>query len=950
MYILRFVSSPERRRFCSCIALFFVLPVLLFAQDKRPLSHDDVGDWDMISTSTISNNGAWTLWQVGPDGKDQRLHVRGGENDTTWTIERAEKARFTASSEFMVFQRVPAVDSVRALKLAETDTSDLPEDSLGVLHLASGVVTLLAANARFELPEEGDSWIAYLIDFPEADSSDTSDAGTEGSDEKAPGKNESEEDQKRLVILNLTTWDESSVSAVLDFAFSKTGNLLVYTRTVEPDSISGLFAIRPGQEIEIPIMSRAGSISEFVIDEEGSQVAFIYNPQDDDDVATDAGLFLSDITKGESRQIASKNNPAFEEGWWISDKRKPSFSKSGNRIYFGTAPPPLPAINDTTMLQEERMDLDIWAWTDPLLQPQQIKRAESETDRTYLAMYDRMADRLVQLASVLVPDVTVADEGDGSFALGRSTLPYLMLSSWDSPRYYDAYGVNVMTGEKILLLNKIQDTPRLSPGGKYIYWWDRDSLVWRTRGMEDDIETNVTRLITLRLDNELHDWPYKPNSYGDAGWTDNDEWFLLYDKYDIWAVDPIADRAPVNITNGKGRETDTRYRIIRTDSESPTMNADKDLLLSSFHFGSKKAGFSTDRVRGETPPFDFLLSEHRYSTPEKAKDADFYLYTRESYADFPDVWISDTKFKKPRRLSFENPQQSQFSWGSVEPVSWTSVDGEKLEGMLFKPDEFDPNRKYPMVVNFYEKNSESLFRHRRPYFHRSTLNYTYYVSRGYLIFVPDIPYKVGYPGESAMNAVMPGISALIDKGFVDRHRIGAMGHSWGGYQIAYMVTQTNLFAAAVAGAPVSNMTSAYGGIRWGSGMSRMFQYERTQSRIGGSLWEYPLRYIHNSPIFQADKIETPLMWQHNDHDGAVPWYQGIELFVALRRLQKPAWMLNYNGADHWVQKLHRRKDFNIRMQQFFDHYLKGVPAPEWMVAGIPGVMKNRTLGLELSGQ
>jgi dipeptidyl aminopeptidase/acylaminoacyl peptidase len=251
-----------------------------------------------------------------------------------------------------------------------------------------------------------------------------------------------------------------------------------------------------------------------------------------------------------------------------------------------------------------------------------------------------------------------------------------------------------------------------------------------------------------------------------------------------------------------------------------------------------------------------------------------------------------------------------------------------------------------MMVYFYERYTDNLNSHYAPEPYRSYINFSFYASRGYLVFVPDIPYKIGYPGESALEAVMSGVTALMDEGFVDRDRIGVQGHSWGGYQTAYLVTRTNLFAAAEAGAPVANMISAYGGIRWGTGMSRMFQYERTQSRIGGSLWEYPLRYIENSPIFMADRIETPLLIMHNDGDTAVPWYQGIELFVALRRLGKPVWMINYNGEPHWPTTYANKRDWTIRMQQFFDHYLKDAPAPVWLETGIPAVDKGKTLGLE----
>jgi len=250
------------------------------------------------------------------------------------------------------------------------------------------------------------------------------------------------------------------------------------------------------------------------------------------------------------------------------------------------------------------------------------------------------------------------------------------------------------------------------------------------------------------------------------------------------------------------------------------------------------------------------------------------------------------------------------------------------------------------MVYFYERSSNGLNRYITPAAGRSTINFSLYASRGYLIFIPDIVYRIGYPGESAYNCVIPGVTSLIDQGFVDPDRIGVQGHSWGGYQIAYLVTKTNIFKCAESGAPVSNMTSAYGGIRWGTGLSRMFQYEHTQSRIGGTLWEYPLRYIENSPIFFVDKILTPLLILHNDADTAVPWYQGIEFFVALRRLGKESWLVNYQGEPHGIVKAQNKKDFAIRMQQYFDYYLKDAPLPVWMKRGVPATEVGIKQGYE----
>lgn len=255
-----------------------------------------------------------------------------------------------------------------------------------------------------------------------------------------------------------------------------------------------------------------------------------------------------------------------------------------------------------------------------------------------------------------------------------------------------------------------------------------------------------------------------------------------------------------------------------------------------------------------------------------------------------------------------------------------------------------------MMVYFYERNSNGLHNYRPPAPSASTINIPFFVSNDYIVFVPDIKYDIGLPGPSAYNCIIPGVQSIVARGFVDAENMAIQGQSWGGYQVAHLITRTNMFKAAGAGAPVVNMTSAYGGIRWGTGMSRMFQYEQTQSRIGGTLWEKPLYYQQNSPLFYMDRVNTPVLIMHNDEDGAVPWYQGIEMFMALKRLNKPAWLLQYNGEDHNLRQRKNRKDLSIRLSQFFDHYLKGAPAPLWMTEGLPAVEKGRTLKYELEGE
>jgi dipeptidyl aminopeptidase/acylaminoacyl peptidase len=272
-------------------------------------------------------------------------------------------------------------------------------------------------------------------------------------------------------------------------------------------------------------------------------------------------------------------------------------------------------------------------------------------------------------------------------------------------------------------------------------------------------------------------------------------------------------------------------------------------------------------------------------------------------------------------------------WGTGELLPFRNADGVPLKAALFKPEDFDPKKKYPLLVYIYERLSQNVhsFVEPRP---GHSINFSYYVSNGYLVLTPDIVYTAGQPGQSALKCVLSAIDALVERGVVDESRIGIQGHSWGGYQIAYMLTQTNRFRAAEAGAPVGNMTSAYSGIRWGTGLPRQFQYEQTQSRIGRPLYEAPHKYLENSPIFHIDRVKTPMLLLHNDNDDAVPWYQGIELYLALRRTGKEAYLFNYNGEFHGLRRRHNQKDFALRTQQFFDHFLKGAPKPGWMEKGV----------------
>ena len=416
------------------------------------------------------------------------------------------------------------------------------------------------------------------------------------------------------------------------------------------------------------------------------------------------------------------------------------------------------------------------------------------------------------------------------------------------------------------------------------------------------------------------------------GWTKDDKSLLIYDKFDIWEFSSDGKNQR-RITEGFGRENQLSFRYVKLDPEEEFIDPSKSMVLRAEHQETMGGGFYRDKVNGEKVPERLLYAETGFGRPRKSKNTARVIFTRQTFSEYPDLWVSDTSFAQPRKMTQLGKQMDPYIWGKAELIEFKSSDGKPLKGIFIKPGNFDPSKKYPLMVYIYETLHNNLHRYRNPS-PSSSINLSYYVSNGYLIWMPDIEYDTGYPGKDALKCVLPGIQLLIRKGFVDEKAIGIQGHSWGGYQISYMITQTNIFAAVEAGAPVSNMVSAYGGIRWDSGMVRQFQYEKTQSRLGGSLWETPMRYIENSPIFWADKVETPILMMHNDADGAVPWYQGIEYIMALRRLGKEAYMFNYNGEKHGLRKRVNQEDWTIRMAEFFDHHLKGAPMPDWMQDGI----------------
>ena len=666
------------------------------------------------------------------------------------------------------------------------------------------------------------------------------------------------------------------------------------------------------------------------ISEDGGKVALL----------TKDTIFLWSNGIGIKTAVTQKSRGIYE-GWRLSPERELNFSKNAEKLYFGTIP--AARQRDTSIAEADFPKVHIWHWKEGVQFTQQVIDKKTEMNRSYQAVYNISQGSIFQIANEDMPEVTLIENGNSDFVLATTNKRFQLEEMWEGKSRYDVYLINTSLERANLLKEGLLANVLVSPAGKYLYWYSAPDSSWFTYSIDGSKFSKITTPDEIKTFDELNDVPEWPVSYSFAGWTEGDKEILIYDRYDIWNVDPLGGRRAVRITQN-GRENNLVYRVIKLDDEAKYIDAAKELLLSGFNEKTKGSGYYSLKINGEKAPAELLSGLFSLSEPLKSKKSDAVLFSMETFEQFPDLWLSNMSFKKPVKITNANPQQSQFNWGTAELIRWTSLDGKELEGVIYKPADFDPGKKYPMIANFYEKNSSTLYSYRIPEAHRSTVDYHMYTGNGYIIFNPDIVYKEGYPGESAYNCIMPGITTILNAGYVDKARIGAQGHSWGGYQVAYFATRTNLFAAIESGAPVVNMFSAYGGIRWGTGLNRSFQYEHEQSRIGKTPWEAQQRYVENSPIFFMDKVTTPILIMSNDQDGHVPWYQGIEYFEALKRLQKPVWLLNYTGEVHWPQKLPNKADFQKRMLQFFNHFLKGETMPEWMDNGLSAIDLDYNLG------
>jgi dipeptidyl aminopeptidase/acylaminoacyl peptidase len=907
---------PLSRTFASLVMLL-IFTASLQADTPRPMTLEDIMNFHHIHMQSVQVNGdgSWVAYSAGPDRGDGYGEVISSNGQVAYRIDRAERPQFAANGHHAMFTLRPPLAEVEA-----ASRDNRPDNDAVLVDLSNGAQTVFEHIRQWRFSESGNFLFihhTYVEDtlLTDEQNKKLKEAGTD------------------LRILET----ESLTELVLPFVDSWTpdslATTLVFTLKDTLEAVNGLYYF-PLNELTAeprPLDTLdTAKFSHFTWHGQSSRLAYMRALDLEKDTIETATLKVWQPGNASPETLLSQDD--VPEGYFLPYDNRLEWTRNGERLYFGFRPGRFAAKPEekksyASVLDSLRQDaaVDIWHGDDPLIKTHEKESWNRISRQNLLSVYHLPDRRFVQLATTEVPNLQTASTGD--HALATSSLPYEVRITWEG-WFRDVYVMNLLTGENQLVVEELQDLGTLSPDGHHVlYFHDKH---WHAFDTSTGEHRNLTEQLDTPFYRETHDTPSETPSYRMAGWLDDGYSALIYDRYDVWLAD-LSNGEMRNVTGGWGRDNQTVLRIRKLDDE-PWFGRRDEVLLEGFNDNTKVRAIYSARLHREGVS---LLRDagQNIRLRRLSKDGNTLLYTLESQDVFPDLWVTNTRFRNPVQLTQLQEQLESFNWGQAELISYHSADGVPLQGIVIKPGDYDPSKKYPVFLYYYEKFSQRLHD-----FNQTVINHRpgfgFYASNGYVVFLPDIHFVEGRPGMSAVKSLVPAVQKIIDMGIADPDAIGLHGHSWSGYQTAYVVTQTDIFKAAITGAPVSNMTSAYGGIRWGSGLARQFQYETGQSRLGSSIFESRYLYIENSPLFYANEINTPMLIMHGDADEAVPWEQSIELYLAMRRAGKEVVFLQYRDEPHHLQKYPNKIDYTIRMKEYFDYHLKGMEPADWIIKGV----------------
>lgn len=916
--------------------------------DPKPLEIWDILKWNNIGTSSISNNAEWFAWRVGPAEDNCKIKVRNMKTDSIYEFDSGKntkgKIEFSDDSKWLGFFTYPTKKEFQKLKSQKKSK----KNKLLLVNLETGKEKEFQDVKTFSFSNENPDWLTMYKYPPDA----RKDKEWKGSD---------------LILYHLSDSIYLSFGNVSGYSFNKSGHWLIMTIDTEKNNSNCLLLrnMKTGEIISLD--SDEADYEKLKWTKDGDGLTLLKGEKDEN---YEEKLYSVLGFKNFGNKIPEKiiynpkDDESFPEKMSISPNRSPFWKEDLSLFYFG-----IHEINLTEKAKEKREkeklkaeekadslancdstlvvdkqkkktdktkekddektpDMVIWHWKDKRLQSQQWVEKSKDENYSYLSFYNTLENKFTRLANDTIKHIYPATIGD--FCLGVDRDNYLLQNSLEGRSFSDLYMINLHTGKPKLILEKIRWFYDLSPDDSHLLYYDDGHFY--TYDMQKKKSYNITKkmpvsFIDVEDDHNVKNPPIRP-----IGWTSDSKYILLSDGWDIWKIQ-IHGKKWTNLTVN-GRNKKIRYqRPFKFDRDIEGIDFSEPVYFKMYGEYTKKQGIGKiDKGKpGITP---VLWDDAAYSRLYKAKNKDSFIYSKEDYKTFADRYFVNETFTNSKKITNANPQQIDYKWCSdVRIIDYISEYGDSLQGLLYLPADYDENKTYPTIVYMYEKLSQNAYNYLTPRL-AGIMNTSYYTSNGYAVFNPDIIYKVNDPGISSVKCIMAGVKAAISTGIVNKDKIGIQGHSWGGYQTSFIITQTNLFKAAVAGAPLTNMLSMYSSIYWNSGSGNMAIFESSQGRFTGGYWDNLEAYTRNSPVYYAQNVQTPFVILHNDKDGAVDWNQGIEYYNTLRRLEKPVVMLEYKGENHGLKILENRKDYTIRMKEFFDHYLMDKKSPDWWVKGI----------------
>lgn len=894
----------------------------------EPLTLTDIMHFKTLQQPVLADDGSIMAVEAQPDRGESDVIVKSTDGSKSFEITNGTQPEVTPNGQFVI-ATIPA-------SLLDKETKKKAELTQNIVLLNTKINTQQTfENIKSAHFNDNGQYLAIWFEEqkPAADSK-PAEENTEQSDSNKKPKLDDADKGTSLTLIHLTTQKEIQLTNVTQYAFDESGIHFVAAVNDHDNNQHHVTLVNLKDQVQRNIYSAINEqVGELALSNDGRFVGFTAGKLASKRDSREYKLHLIDIKSGKKRQPSS-------DGWTLNQHASVMFSRDNERLFVGRVPQVIAPAARVKYTDEQSLfdqgvitdnkNLRVWHGDDPKIKPHEVKEYQDELKRTYLAVYHIEADHMVQLADKTVPTINYGEQQ--RYLVATSDVPYQKMITW-AGFYQDVYLVDVNTGRKILVLAQQPSDaiPTLSPNAQFLRYYQQGNVY--IYDIAQAVSYNLSGQYDVPFSDEDHDYPSQAPGYGFGPWLADGSGFIAYDKYDAWQFNTKSHNGFM-LSNGEGRKQGIEFRVkgLVEDKQPATLKQDQMVLLQGYSHRNKEDEFYQAKI-GTAGVKKLTNSKSKLTVLARAKQSEQVLFSTQRFDLYPDIYTATLdSLSSAKALTQLDKQRQGFSWGHAELVQWTGADGESIDGVLIKPSNYQKGKTYPVMVYYYRFMSDRL--HAFPDMkinHRP--NFAWYTDNGYAIFLPDIRFEIGYPGISAVKALTSGIQKIVEMGVADPKKIGLHGHSWSGYQTAYAVTQTNMFAAAVAGAPVSNMTSAYSGIRHGSGLARQFQYETGQSRMAESLYKAPQKYIENSPVFYVERIQTPMMIMFGDIDDAVPWEQGIEMYLAMRRAGKDVVFLQYEGEPHHLKKYPNKLDYTIKMRQYFDHYLLGKPAPLWLEKG-----------------